>query len=153
MRAAAAIVVLVAALAAGGTARASEAHPTLPEIEGEVMCVTCDQPLDQSTGPLADRERALIRRWIAAGYTKSRIEQKLVDEFGQRVLLSPPDSGFNILAWWLPIVGVIAGALALGVLAWHWSRGRGEPPAGPTQTRIEPDLERQLDNELANYDA
>lgn len=153
MRAAAAIVVLVAALAAGGTARASEAHPTLPEIEGEVLCVTCDQPLDQSTGPLADRERALIRRWIAAGYTKSRIEQKLVDEFGQRVLLSPPDSGFNILAWWLPIVGVIAGALALGVLAWHWSRGRGEPPAGPTQTRIEPDLERQLDNELANYDA
>lgn len=153
MRAAAAIVVLVAALAAGGTARASEAHPTLPEIEGEVLCVTCDQPLDQSTGPLADRERALIRRWIAAGYTKSRIEQKLVDEFGERVLLSPPDSGFNILAWWLPIVGVIAGALALGVLAWHWSRGRREPPAGPTPTRIEPDLERRLDNELANYDA
>jgi cytochrome c-type biogenesis protein CcmH len=155
VRAVAVVAVVVAALAAAGTAGASDAHPTLPEIEGEVLCVTCDQPLDQSTGPLADRERALIRRWIAAGYTKSQIESRLVDQFGERVLLSPPDSGFNILAWWLPIAGVVVGALALGFLAWRWSRGRREPPrpGGLTRSRLEPDLERRLDDELARYDA
>jgi cytochrome c-type biogenesis protein CcmH/NrfF len=105
-----------------------------------------------SSGTFADRERALIRSWIAAGYTKSQIEQRLVDQFGERVLLSPPDSGFNILVWWLPIVGVLAGALALGFLAWRWSRGRRDPPPGPTQT-LEPDVERRLDSELARYDA
>ncbi len=153
MRAFAVLAALLIALAVAAPATASEQHPTLPEIEGEVLCVTCDEPLDQSTGPLADRERALIRGWIAAGYTKSQIEQKLVDQFGQRVLLSPPDSGFNILAWWLPIAGVLAGALALGFLAWRWSRGRGEPPAGPVRARLEPDIERRLDDELARFDA
>ena len=153
MRTAALVLAAAAALLVAGPAAASEQHPTLPEIEGEVLCVTCDEPLDQSTGPLADRERALIRHWIAAGYTKSQIEQRLVDQFGERVLLSPPDSGFNILVWWLPIVGVLAGALALGFLAWRWSRGRHDPPPGPTQTGLEPDVERQLDSELARYDA
>jgi cytochrome c-type biogenesis protein CcmH/NrfF len=152
VRSFAVLAVAVAALAVAGRAAASEQHPTLTEISGEVLCVSCDQPLDMSSGTFADRERALIRSWIAAGYTKSQIERRLVDQFGERVLLSPPDSGFNILVWWLPIVGVLAGALALGFLAWRWSRGRRDPPPGPTQT-LEPDVERRLDSELARYDA
>jgi cytochrome c-type biogenesis protein CcmH len=153
VRAAVVLVVSLAALVVAGPAAGSEQHPTLPEIEGEVLCVTCDQPLDESTGPLADRERALIRHWIAAGYTKTEIERRLVDEFGQKVLLAPPKSGFNLLAWVLPIAGAIAGALVLGWLAWRWSRGRREPPAGPARPRLDPELERRLDDELARYDA
>jgi cytochrome c-type biogenesis protein CcmH len=146
--------VAAAALAIGvPAAAASEQHPTLPELEGEVMCLVCGTPLDQSTSLFADRERALIRRYIAEGDTKSEIKDKLVAQFGEQILAAPPDSGFNILAWWLPIVGVLAGAVALGFLAWRWSRGRRDPPTGPTQTRIEPDLERRLDQELARYDA
>ena len=152
MRTAAVVLAAAAALLVAGPAAASEQHPTLPEIEGEVLCVTCDEPLDQSTGPLADRERALIRHWIAAGYTTSQIEQRLVGQFGERVLLSPPDSGFNILAWWLPIAGVVGGALVLGFLAWRWSRGRREPPPGPALARLDPGLEQRVDNELARYD-
>jgi cytochrome c-type biogenesis protein CcmH/NrfF len=150
---AASLAVAAVAAVAAPAALASEQHPTLAEIEPEVMCLVCKTTLDQSDSAFANQERTLIRRLVDRGYTKSQIKKKLVAEYGPEILAAPPDSGFNILAWWLPIVGVIAGALALGVLAWHWSRGRGEPPAGPTQTRIEPDLERQLDNELANYDA
>jgi cytochrome c-type biogenesis protein CcmH/NrfF len=139
-------------LAGSTTALASEQHPTLPEIEGEVLCVECDQPLDMSSGLFADRERAVIRRWIAAGYTKSQIERKLVDQFGERVLLSPPTSGFNVIAWVLPIAGGIAAALVLGWAAWRWSRGRREGTALLSEERIEPDLERQLDDELARFD-
>jgi cytochrome c-type biogenesis protein CcmH/NrfF len=153
VRAAAALVVAAAMVVGVPVAFASEQHPTLPEIEGEVMCLLCKTPLDQSNSAFANQERTLIRSLIAKGYTKGQIKDKLVAEYGPEILAAPPDSGFNILAWWLPIAGVIAGALALGVLAWHWSRGRREPPAGPTQTRMEPDLERRLDNELANYDA
>jgi cytochrome c-type biogenesis protein CcmH/NrfF len=136
---------------AAGQAAASEQHPTLSEIEGEVLCVSCNQPLDMSNGPFADRERAIIRHWIAAGYTKSQIEQKLVQQFGERVLLSPPDSGFNILAWWLPIVGILAGAAAIGYGVWRWSRGRGGSSDGPA-AKIEPDLDRRVDDELARFD-
>jgi cytochrome c-type biogenesis protein CcmH len=149
------IAILAAVLAAfvvAGPAAANEQHPTLPEIEGEVLCVTCDQPLDESTGPLADRERALIRSWIADGLTKTQIEHRLVDQFGERVLLSPPTSGFNLIAWVLPIAGGVAGALALGLGAWRWSRGRRQPPAAPARARLDPELERRLDDELARFD-
>jgi len=148
-----ALLVALAALALAAPARASEQHPTLPEIEGEVLCVSCDQPLDISSGGLADRERAMIRGWIADGYTKSQIEQRLVDQFGRQVLLSPPTSGFNVVAWVLPIAGGIVAAFALAYGAWRWSRGRREVSAAPATARIEPELERRLDDELARFDA
>jgi cytochrome c-type biogenesis protein CcmH len=142
----------VAALAIAGQAAASEQHPTLSEIEGEVLCVSCNQPLDMSQGTFADRERAIIRHWIAAGDTKSQVERKLVDQFGENVLLSPPDSGFNILAWWLPIVGILAGAMGIAYGVWRWSRGRGGPTGG-LATKMDPELDRRLDDELARFDA
>ena len=146
---------VLAALACSATAVGSERHPTLAEISGEVMCPVCPgETLDQSTAPAADRERALIRRLIARGYTKSQIEQKLVDEYGPQILAAPPKSGFNLLAWVLPFVGVGGGALVLGGLAWWWSRGRREPAvrAAPP-AKLEPELERRVDEELARFDA
>ena len=50
---------------------------------------------------------------------------------------APPDSGFNILAWWLPIVGLLSGVLAVGYLVWRWSRGRRGPPSEPMLMRLE----------------
>jgi cytochrome c-type biogenesis protein CcmH len=153
VRAAAAALVGAVALAVAAPALASEQHPTLPELEGELMCLVCNEPLDQSSSPFADRERALLRRYIAAGDTKSEIKDKLVAQFGKQILAAPPDSGFDILAWWLPIAGVLAGALVLGALAWRWSRGRRELSARPEPGISDPDLDRRLDEELARFDA
>ena len=153
MRTLAVLVAAVVALAVAGPAAASEEHPTLPELEGEVMCLVCGTTLDQSNSAFADRERAIIRRDIAEGDTKSEIKDKLVAQFGTQILAAPPDSGFNLLAWWLPIVGLVGGALVLGLLAWRWSRGRREPPAAPpARVRLDPELERRLDDELARLD-
>jgi len=158
--------VAVLALSLAGPAVASERHPTLPELESEVMCLVCNTTLDQSSSPFADRERALIRRWIAEGDTKSEIEAKLVAQFGPQILAAPPKRGFDLLAWWLPIAGAVAGALVLGWLVWWWSRRRpalpaapgtlavnGRGPDGPDATELDPDLERRLDEELARFDA
>ena len=144
-----------AALVLAAPALASEQHPTLAELEGEVMCLVCSTTLDQSHSPFADRERVLIRRWIAAGHTKSEIKQKLVDEYGEAILAAPPKSGFNLLAWVLPIAGVVAGAVVLGFLAWWWSRSRREDQAAKPSggSRLDPELERRLDDELARFDA
>jgi len=152
VRAAIVVLAALAILASPGPAIASENHPTLPEIEGEVMCVTCQEPLDMSGGPQADRERDLIRGWIAQGYTKSQIEQKLVDQFGRQILLSPPTSGFDAIAWILPIAGGIAAALVLAYGVWRWTRGRGDPGDG-APPRIEPELEQRLDDELARFES
>jgi cytochrome c-type biogenesis protein CcmH len=144
-----AFVVLIIALALAGPALASEERPTLAELEGEVICPTCETTLDQSSSPVAERIRTFIRVRIAAGDTKSEIKDKLVDEFGESVLASPPARGFNLLAWVLPLVALAVGALALGYGAWRWSRAREPAPAG---AQLDPELERRVDDALARFD-
>jgi cytochrome c-type biogenesis protein CcmH/NrfF len=155
-----AAVLAVALLAVPAAARASERHPTLAELEGEVMCPTCaGETLDQSTAPAARRVKLYIAERIRAGDTKSEIERRLVVEFGPAILAAPPKRGFDLLAWWLPLVGIAVAAAVLGVAAWRWSRSREPEPAaggavasGNGRARIDPELERRLDDELARFE-
>jgi cytochrome c-type biogenesis protein CcmH len=145
------LLLAVLALTLTAPALASERHPTLGELEGEVMCPTCKTTLDQSTAPIADRIRQFISARIAAGDTKSEIKQKLVDQFGPAVLAEPSKHGFNLLAWVLPFVGIGLAAAALGVLAWRWTRSRG-PAAAVAGAPLDPELDRRVDEELARFD-
>jgi cytochrome c-type biogenesis protein CcmH len=143
---AALVVVLALALAPG--ALASEERPTQFELEGELVCPTCHTTLDQSNAPVAIRMKQFIRQRIAAGDSKSRIKERLVAEYGPQILAAPPKEGFDLLAWLLPIAGLLGGALVLALLAWRWSRSREPVAAG----QLDPALERRVDQELARFD-
>ena len=116
------LVVLVVALAIVPAALASEQHPTQAELEGELVCPTCKSTLDQSNAPIALRMKQFVRTRIAAGDTKGEIKDQLVAQFGKGVLAAPEQSGFDLLAWVLPIAGLLAGGAVLTVLAWRWTR-------------------------------
>ncbi|MGB2953260.1 MAG: cytochrome c-type biogenesis protein [Gaiellaceae bacterium] len=149
MKIAAALAVLVLV----APAAASERHPTLNELENEIICPVCKpETLAQSDAPVAQRMKQQISRWIAQGDTKSQIENKLVANFGESVLAAPPKKGFNLLVWWLPIAGVVAGAAVLSALAWRWSRSREPAPAAPGAPHLDPELEQRVDQELARFD-
>lgn len=151
------LIALVAALAVAAPALASETRPTLGELEGEVMCPTCKTTLDMSNAPVAERIRRFIAGRIEAGDTKSAIKRRLVAEFGQNVLAEPSKQGFNLLAWLLPIVGSLLGAVVLGWLAWRWSRVRARGGArgdgGAPESPLDPAVELRLDEELARFEA
>jgi cytochrome c-type biogenesis protein CcmH len=125
-------------------------RPTLADLEGEVMCPVCNTTLDQSSSPAARQIEAFISARIAAGDSKSEIKDRLVAEYGAQILAAPPKKGFNLLAWLLPIVGLLGGALVLGLLAWRWSHTR--EPGPPTTAQLSPALERRVDEELARFD-
>jgi cytochrome c-type biogenesis protein CcmH len=151
------VAALLLALAGPTSATASEERPTLADLEDEVVCPVCTpETLEQSNSPVAERMRAFIRQRIAAGDTKSEIKEKLVAQFGEQVLAAPPKSGFNVLAWALPLAGGLLAGGAIALLAVRWSRAR-EPaaPAGVSpngRSRLDPELERQVDEELARFD-
>jgi cytochrome c-type biogenesis protein CcmH len=148
------IAVALAALALVAPAAASEQHPTLAELEGQLMCPICQgETLAQSDSPPAQRIKVEIQQRIAAGETRSQIKRALVSEWGTRILAAPPRQGFDLLAWLLPIVGALAGAAVIGVLAWRWSRER-EPAARWTMTArpLGPEDERRVDDELRRFD-
>jgi cytochrome c-type biogenesis protein CcmH/NrfF len=145
------VVALAALLLAAAPALASEQHPTQGELEGEVICPTCHTTLDQSSSPIALRMKAFIARRIAAGDTRSEIEDKLIATFGRSVVARPATHGFDLLAWVLPLAGVLVGALVLGAAAWRWSRARGPAAAAPAP--LDPDVERRIDEELARFES
>lgn len=116
------VLVVALALVLAPAALASEERPTQAELEGELVCPTCHTTLDQSNAPVALRMKAFVRQRIAAGDTKSEIKGQLVAQFGKGVLAAPEKNGFDLLAWVLPIAGLLAGAAVLTVLAWRWTR-------------------------------
>ena len=141
----AAVALLVAAPAA-----ASEQRPTAAELESELVCPVCETTLDSSDAPIARLMKARIRERIAAGDTKSEIEAFFVDQYGAGVLAVPPRKGFDWIAWLLPLAGLGAGVVVVGVLAWRWSR-RGDDDAGEPEA-LDPVLEQRLDDALDGFE-
>jgi cytochrome c-type biogenesis protein CcmH len=150
------LLLVVAALAFAPSALACNAHPTQAQLEGEVMCPVCGTTLDQSDSPAAQQIKRVIRDRIAAGDSDCRIKDRLVSSYGESILAAPRRSGFGLLAWWVPLGGILVAAAAVGYAAWRWSRRR-EPEAAfdPSLNghgAIDPALERRLDEELARFD-
>ncbi len=146
--------VVVAALALAGQAAASCTHPrtSLAYLEGQVMCPTCHTTLDQSDSAAARQIEAYISQRIAQCATARQIESELVANYGSAILAAPPHKGFDLLAWWLPIVGVLAGAVILAVGVWRWSRRREAEEPEPEGSGLDEETERKLDDLLARFD-
>jgi cytochrome c-type biogenesis protein CcmH len=148
------VAVVAAALALAGPAAAC-VHPrtSLAYLEGQVMCPTCHTTLDMSDSAAAQRIKAFISQRIAQCATAQQIKSELVANFGQEILAAPSHKGFDLLAWWLPIAGVVGGALVLAVGVWRWSRRRGpDEPQEPRGSGLDEETERRLDELLARFD-
>jgi cytochrome c-type biogenesis protein CcmH len=138
--------------AAGTTAERPQPKTTLPDVEDEVMCPICGTALNLSSSPQADRERAFIRRQIAAGRSKDQIKNELVAQYGTAVLAEPPKSGFDLTAWLVPGVAILLAAIAIALGLRRWRRAGGGPPPGDGKTPLDPADAERLDADLARYD-
>jgi cytochrome c-type biogenesis protein CcmH len=146
--------VVAAALALAGPAAAC-AHPrtSLSYLQGQVMCPVCHTTLDMSDSPAAQQIDRFISKKIDACWSAQRIKSALVKNYGQEILAAPSHRGFDLLAWWLPLAGVLGGALVLAFGVWRWSRRREpEEPAEPAGSGLDDETERRLDDLLARYD-
>jgi cytochrome c-type biogenesis protein CcmH len=142
-----AVAALLGAVAVGA---ASAAPPNAADLEAELVCPVCETTLDQSNAPVALRMKTFIRVRIAAGDTEQEIKDALVAEFGPEVLAEPPEGGFGLLAWLLPLGALVGGAIAVGLLIRTWSR-RAAPPDSAAD-ELDPELDRLVDEELARFD-
>ena len=143
------VAVVVAALVLAAPAAACT-HPrtSLPYLEGQIMCPTCHTTLDQSDAPAAQRIKRFIAQRIDQCATAGQIKSELVANFGAGILAAPPHTGLDLLAWWLPIGGLIGGALVLAFGVWRWSRTRVPEPAQP----LDPELDARVDEVLAKWE-
>jgi cytochrome c-type biogenesis protein CcmH len=137
------------ALCALAPATPALAVVSFPDIENEVMCDTCNVPLNIADSPRADQLRREIKKLIARGETKSQIKSTLSGRYGPAILALPPASGFSLAAYLVPIA-VAAGLLLLGiVLVRRWRKSgrnnRADEPPLPDSDNL------RLDDELNRF--
>ena len=148
--------ILASALAASpAAALAQESEPQLPYDEDEALaidrmliCPVCPaETIDQAQVEISRQMRAVVRQMLADGASRDEILDFFVARYGAQVLAAPPKSGVNLLAWLLPLVGVIAalggGFLVIRAMA---SRGAESLATGPA-------WEEELDPYLQAVDA
>lgn len=134
-----------------GSAAAHPAHEaTMREIARGLACPVC-QGLSVSDSPsqLATQMRDTILQKLEAGETREQITQFFVDRYGESILFEPPKRGFGLLIWWVPVLGVLGGAVLVALTLARWSRQRGaapEPPLAPGDLAV---YQARLQAELA----
>ena len=64
---------------------------------------------------------------VDGGYGAQEIIDAFVNTYGERALMAPKKSGFNLLAWFAPGVLVVLGGLGLAVLLRRWGTERRLP--------------------------
>jgi len=151
---------LAAAVAlAGAAAPAPQAPQDLEEqvreIAAQLRCPVCQNlSVGDSPSGLANEMRGVIREKLKAGESRQQIEAYFTSKYGEWILLAPMKKGFNLLAWGLPFVGIVAGAFAVVFLTRRWAGregatdgggGEGVPPANPEDAAYRERLRRELD--------
>jgi cytochrome c-type biogenesis protein CcmH len=138
---------------AGSPAAAAAPAASLPQIERQVMCVTCKIPLAVAESPQADRERAFIQGLIDEGKDEAAIKRALVGQYGQVVLALPSDSGFDLAAYLVPLAAVVVLLAALAVLLPRWRRrARAQAGGGSPSPALSAADAQRLDADIERFD-
>ena len=77
------------------------------------MCPICGTLLELSDSPQARRQKVYVARLVAEGKSKAEIKDALVDQYGPAVLALPEAKGFDLSAYLVPVVALLAAILAL----------------------------------------
>jgi cytochrome c-type biogenesis protein CcmH len=144
---------LLASFAGPTTAATVKPRASFTQIESDLMCIACHEPLAVAQSPEAFSERAYIRELIGQGLDRQQIEKQMVQQYGSAILAKPPAHGFNLLVYILPPALLIAGLATLAFTLPRWRRrtrqaAREHPEALPA---LDPDEARRLDADLARH--
>ena len=121
-----------------GSAMAQEELPSdddVNEVAKGMYCPVCETvPLDVCPTQACKQWRDTIREKLGLGWSQVQIEQYFVNQYGDRVLATPPATGLNWAVYVLPPVVFIVGAVVLAGAVRSWKK----PPAPAIESSEEP---------------
>jgi cytochrome c-type biogenesis protein CcmH len=147
------VVAALAALVLVAPAAACKQQGSQAYLETRLVCITCHTTLDESDSPFAVEMKQEIARQIKACRSNSQIIDSMVAQFGPAVLSTPQTHGFDLIAWVLPLGGILLGAAALAFGARRWQAVRATASDDSPQSPLDPEDERRVDEELQKFDA
>lgn len=100
-------------------------------IAKQLYCPVCENiPLDVCGTQACAQWRELIREKLGQGWNEAQIKQYFVDQYGDRVLATPPARGLNWLVYIVPPLAILAGIYILYRAFQSWR----QPAAADVQT-------------------
>ncbi len=122
--------VLGGLLVSAGTAQQpTPSDDQVNAIASQLYCPVCENiPLDVCPTTACAQWRELIRQKLANGWNEQQIKDYFVQQYGARVLGTPPASGINWLVYLVPPIAILAGVYILYRAFRSWRR----PMAGIT---------------------
>lgn len=87
---------------------------------------------------------------VEGGYSAQEIINAFVNVYGERVLMAPKKTGFNLVGWWMPSFALVVGGIAIAFFIRRW--GARHAIAGPASSAAPLDVDATPD-ELARLEA
>ncbi len=96
----------------------------------QMFCPVCENtPLDVCPTQACAEWRELIRLKMAQGWSEQQIQDYFVEQYGPRVLATPPARGLNWLMYLIPPLAILAGVFILYRALRSWRRPSPETAA------------------------
>ena len=103
------------------------------------------------TCPVSPAMHRAVMELVRGGYSAQEIIDAFVSTYGEKALMAPNKSGFNLLAWFAPGTAVLVGAVGLGMLLRRWGQ-RSSASAATRSSPVAIDVDATPD-ELARLEA
>jgi cytochrome c-type biogenesis protein CcmH len=113
---------------------AQQQSDRVKSVGSRFLCMCgCNQVLTQCNHVGCTVSTSMLKElggWVARGDSDAVITAAFVKEYGTTVYAEPPKSGFSLVAWSMPAVYFLAGAIFVIFVIRKWRRG----PASVMQT-------------------
>ncbi|HEV2582347.1 MAG TPA: cytochrome c-type biogenesis protein [Ktedonobacteraceae bacterium] len=128
------------------------------DVASQLKCPVCQgESVANSPALISQQMRALIRQQLQSGMTEQQSIQYFRSRYGDRILWSPPQQGFTLLAWLVPPAVLLLGALLVFFVLRNWGRTRRAAQTRSSEELVDQhELEQfqaQYERELAAEDA
>lgn len=128
----------------------TELEAEAKKIEEQLIAPCCMvQPVSIHPSHISTIIKAEIREMLADGKSRQEIFDYYVEKYGLQILASPPQTGFNRLSVWMPVIFFLVGlgTVALIIKIWAASGPMSRqvlPAAGQIDEKAAKQIEREL---------
>jgi cytochrome c-type biogenesis protein CcmH len=106
-------------------------------VASQLRCPICQGlSIQDSPSDLSQQMRSLVRDQLAAGKTPDEVKAYFVSKYGEWILLTPKPTGFNLVAYALPVGVVLIGGLGIALAVRKWTAPH--PETATPDAAVEP---------------
>ena len=97
-------------------------------VASQLRCPVCQgNSIQDSPSELAQEMKGVVRDQLASGKSPEEVKAYFVAKYGEWILLEPKASGFNLVAYLLPLGMVLVGGLVIWRSVRKWTAAAAVP--------------------------